>query len=75
MALLAEADVLTRLVRSQRVRLWPQKLAEAGTISLLYPSRRLLPVRTRAFIDFLVECFQREELDRRLAANLGAQGA
>jgi DNA-binding transcriptional LysR family regulator len=34
-------------------------------ISLVYPHRRLVPAKTRAFIDFLVEDFQRKDYERR----------
>ncbi|WP_342246560.1 LysR family transcriptional regulator [Pseudomonas sp. OTU5201] len=71
-ALLAVPDVLPWLERGQLVRLLPQWYADAGTIALYYPSRSLLPAKTRAFIDFLTEHFQRERLDRRFAGSLGA---
>ncbi|MDH4580573.1 LysR family transcriptional regulator [Pseudomonas sp. BN415] len=71
-ALLAVPDVLPWLERGELVRLLPQWYADAGTIALYYPSRSLLPAKTRAFIDFLTEHFQRERLDRRFAGSLGA---
>ncbi|AYF85810.1 LysR family transcriptional regulator [Pseudomonas sp. JS3066] len=74
-AMLSVPDALPWLERGELVRLLPNWYADAGTISLYYPSRSLLPAKTRAFIDFLVEHFQRERLDRRFAATPGAQTA
>ncbi len=37
-------------------------------ISLYYPSRTLMPAKTRAFIDFITEHFEREALARRFRA-------
>jgi DNA-binding transcriptional LysR family regulator len=71
-ALLAVPDVLPWLERGELVRLLPRWYADAGSISLYYPSRTLLPAKTRAFIDFLAEHFQREQLARRFAASFGA---
>ncbi|AFL51032.1 hypothetical protein USDA257_c24560 [Sinorhizobium fredii USDA 257] len=34
--------------------------ADAGPISIYYASRTLLPSKTRVFIDFVSEVFQRE---------------
>lgn len=70
--LLAVPDVLPWLERGELVRLLPRWYADAGSISLYYPSRTLLPAKTRAFIDFLAEHFQREQLARRFAASFGA---
>jgi DNA-binding transcriptional LysR family regulator len=42
------------------VRLLPGWHADAGPISLYYPSRTLMPAKTRVFIDYLVEAFGRE---------------
>ncbi|WP_271408517.1 LysR family transcriptional regulator [Pseudomonas sp. Q1-7] len=69
-ALLAVPDVLPWLERGDLLRLLPQWYADAGTIALYYPSRSLLPAKTRAFIDFLVEHVRREELARRFDARL-----
>ena len=46
------------LLRSgELVRLLPGWYSDAGALSLYYPSRRLLPAKTRAFSDFVVERF------------------
>jgi DNA-binding transcriptional LysR family regulator len=70
-ALLAVPDVLPHLDSGQLVRLAPRWYADAGSISLYYASRTLLPAKTRAFIDFIVEAFERERLAERFAGSLG----
>jgi DNA-binding transcriptional LysR family regulator len=70
-ALLAIPDVLRELERGNLVRLIPRWHADAGSISLYYASRALLPGKTRAFIDFVVEAFKRERLAQRFAGSAG----
>ncbi|VVM78794.1 LysR family transcriptional regulator [Pseudomonas fluorescens] len=57
--LLVLPDVVTHIQRGELVRLLPDWQADAGPISLYYPSRTLMPSKTRVFIDFVVEAFQR----------------
>ena len=71
-ALLAVPDVLQQLESGQLVRLVPRWYADAGSISLYYASRTLLPSKTRAFIDFIVEAFRREHLAESFAGSLGS---
>ena len=40
------------------VRLLPGWYSDAGPLSIYYPSRRLLPAKTAAFVDFVVERFR-----------------
>lgn len=40
------------------VRLLPGWYSDAGPLSLYYPSRRLVPAKTRVFVDFVVERFR-----------------
>jgi len=68
-AVLAMSDVFEALRQGTLVRLLPQWYVDAGTISLYYPSRAQLPAKTRAFVDFVVESFEREGLARRLSAD------
>ena len=70
-ALLAVPDVLPWLERGELVRLVPRWYADAGSISIYYASRTLLPGKTRAFIDFITETFARERLAKRFAGSLG----
>jgi hypothetical protein len=44
---------------------------DAGPISIYYASRTLLPLKTRAFIDFVTEGFQRQRLAERFAGSIG----
>lgn len=70
-ALLAVPDVLPWLERGELVRLLPRWYADAGSISIYYASRTLLPGKTRAFIDFVTETFARERVAERFAGSLG----
>jgi DNA-binding transcriptional LysR family regulator len=58
--LLVLPDVIANIQRGELVRLLPDWHADAGPISLYYPSRTLMPAKTRVFIDYLVEAFGRE---------------
>jgi DNA-binding transcriptional LysR family regulator len=40
------------------IRLLPGWYSDAGMVSLYYPSRRMLPAKTRVFVDFVVERFR-----------------
>jgi len=70
-ALLAMPDVLAPLESGALIRLAPRWYADAGAISLYYSGRRLLPAKTRAFIDFVAEAFRRDRLAERFAGSLG----
>lgn len=67
-ALLVVPDSLPWLERGELVRLLPDWYVDLGVISLYYPSRTLMPAKTRAFIDFITEHFERESLARRFSA-------
>ena len=58
--LLVLPDVQGHIQRGELVRLLPHWHADAGAISLYYPSRTLMPAQTRVFIDFMVEAFHRD---------------
>src|SRR5471032_467524 len=59
--LLEHAGIVMRGMRTGRIGQWVRLLpgwhADAGPISLYYPSRTLMPAKTRVFIDFVVEAF------------------
>ncbi len=40
------------------VRLLPGWYSDAGSLSLYYPSKRMLPAKTRVFVDFVVDRFR-----------------
>jgi DNA-binding transcriptional LysR family regulator len=68
-ALVSMPDALPYLEQGSLVRLLPHWYSDAGSISLYYASRALLPAKTRAFIDFVVEAFRRERLAERFAGD------
>ena len=57
-ALLPMPFAFADIDRGALVRLLPGWYGDAGPLSLYYPSRRLLPAKTRAFVDFVVERFR-----------------
>jgi DNA-binding transcriptional LysR family regulator len=67
-ALLTVPDVLPWLERGELVRLLPQWYVDLGAISLYYPSRTLMPAKTRVFVDFITDHFERQALARRFNA-------
>ena len=69
-ALLSVSDVLSSIERGELVRLLPRWYADAGAISIYYATRALLPAKTRAFVDFVVEAFERERLAERFAGSI-----
>ena len=70
-AMLTVPDVLPDIENGTLVRLLPHWYSDAGAISLYYASRTLLPAKTRAFIDLVVEAFKRDRLAERFAGSLG----
>jgi DNA-binding transcriptional LysR family regulator len=66
--LIAMPHVLTHLERGTLVRVVPDWHVDAGPTSLYFASKTLLPAKTRAFVDFIVEAFQRQDLARRFSA-------
>jgi DNA-binding transcriptional LysR family regulator len=69
-SLLTMPDVLPQLERGELVRLLPRWYVDAGAISIYYATRSQMPAKTRVFIDFVVEAFEREQLARRFAGSL-----
>ena len=69
--LIAVPDALRHLESGELVRLLPGWYADAGSISIYYASRTLLPAKTRVFIDHAVEAFQQAQLSQRLAGSIG----
>ncbi len=69
--LIAVPDALHHLGSGALVRVVPQWYADAGSISVYYASRALLPAKTRAFVDFVGEAFRRERLAERFAGSIG----
>ncbi len=69
--LIAVPHALPHLERGALVRLAPQWYADAGPISIYFPSRTLLPAKTRVFIEFVTEAFRRKRLAERFAGSIG----
>lgn len=70
-ALLAVPDVLPHLRSGALVRLLPGWYGDAGAITLYYASRTLLPAKTRAFVEAVVDHFKRERLAAQFAGSIG----
>ena len=69
--LITVSDALPYLESGALTRLLPHWYADLGPISLYYASRTLLPAKTRAFVEFVLEAFRRERLAERFAGSLG----
>jgi DNA-binding transcriptional LysR family regulator len=68
-ALTAVPDALRYLEDGTLIRLAPLWYADAGSISLYYASRKLLPAKTRAFIDFVAKNARKDRMAERFAGN------
>lgn len=60
---------LPHLERGTLVRLLPRWYADAGPICLYFAGQRLLPAKTRVFVDFVVEEFRKQRLAERFLAS------
>lgn len=65
-ALLPMAFALPELRSGGLVRLLPDWHADAGPISIYFPGRKLLPAKTRVFVDFVVEQFRQQDFAARV---------
>ena len=63
-ALLPMPFAFTLIAAGELVRLLPGWYSDAGPLSLYYPSRRMLPAKTKVFVDFVVERFRGAGFDR-----------
>jgi len=63
-ALLPMPFALAALASGAFVRLLPGWYSDAGPLSLYYPSRRMLPEKTRVFAEFVVEKFRGADFAR-----------
>ena len=57
-ALLPMPFAFASIASGELLRLLPGWYGDAGPLSLYYPSRRMLPAKTRVFVDFVVERFR-----------------
>ena len=60
-ALLPMPHALAHLRSGALIRLLPGWCADSGPLSLYYPSKKLLPAKTRVFVDFLVGQFRAQD--------------
>jgi DNA-binding transcriptional LysR family regulator len=71
LTLIAVPHPLPHLEKRALVRLVPQWYADAGPISIYYPTRTLLRAKTRVFVASLVEGSRSGRLAQRFAGSLG----
>lgn len=67
-AFVAMPNALPHLKSGALMRLLPDWYADIGPISIYFGGRKLLPAKTRAFVDFVVEQFKRQGLAKRFLA-------
>ncbi|BAP45474.1 LysR family transcriptional regulator [Pseudomonas sp. StFLB209] len=67
-ALVSLPFALPYLERQRLVRVLPDWYVDDGNISLYYAEHKLLPGKTRAFVDFLLERFKAQGLAQRFSA-------
>lgn len=60
-ALLPMPHALAHLRSGALIRLLPGWRADSGPLSLYYPSKKLLPAKTRVFVDYLLEQFRQQD--------------
>ncbi|WP_119274669.1 LysR family transcriptional regulator [Taklimakanibacter deserti] len=70
-ALIAVPDVLAHLEGGTLIRVLPRWYVDAGSISIYFASRTLMPAKARVFVDFVAERFKRDRLAQRFAGSLG----
>lgn len=58
----------TEVLGESMVRVMPGWYADAGPLQVYFSSQRLLPARTRVFVDLLVAHFKREKYAQRFSA-------
>jgi DNA-binding transcriptional LysR family regulator len=57
-ALLPMPFAFALIESGELVRLLPGWYGDAGPLSLYYPTRKMLPAKTRVFVDFVLERFR-----------------
>jgi DNA-binding transcriptional LysR family regulator len=67
-ALLVVPDVAQHLDSGALVRVLPEWHVDVGVISLYFTSQKLMPAKTRAFVDFVTEAFRAQQLAKRFSA-------
>ena len=67
-ALISMPNALHYLENKKLIRVMPDWYVDIGTLSLYFTAQKLLPAKTRAFVDFVVEHFRQEKLEKRFSA-------
>lgn len=67
-ALIPTSQVMDKLERGNLVRVMPDWHADGGPLFVYFSSARLLPMRTRVFVDMLVAHFKEQKLATRFRA-------
>jgi DNA-binding transcriptional LysR family regulator len=49
-------------------RVLPDWYEDIGAVSLYFTSQKLMPAKTRAFVDYLTQAFREQELAKRFSA-------
>lgn len=68
-AMIAMTTVERHLQSGALQRLLPDWYADLGAVSLYFPSQKLLPGKTRAFVDYVTTAFRQQNLARRFSAD------
>ncbi|MBP0599951.1 LysR family transcriptional regulator [Herbaspirillum sp. LeCh32-8] len=66
--LVAMPHAVVYLERGSLVRVLPDWYVDGGMLSLYFTAARLLPAKTRVFVDFIVEQFRKQKLAERFSA-------
>jgi DNA-binding transcriptional LysR family regulator len=67
-ALAPVTHALPYLEEGTLVRVLPGWYADAGILSIYFPAQKMLPSKTRVFVDYVVEAFRAQNLAERFSA-------
>ena len=67
-ALLVMTDLGPHLDSGALRRVLPDWYVDIGAISVYFTSQKLMPAKTRAFVDFVTAAFRQQEMAKRFSA-------
>lgn len=67
-AVISMPNALPYLERRKVLRVLPDWYVDAGALSLYFSAQKLLPAKTRAFVDFIVAHFRKHKLAEKFSA-------
>jgi len=67
-AMLVTTDLGTHVESGELQRVLPDWYLDIGAISLYFTSQKLMPAKTRAFVDFMTEAFREQKMAERYSA-------